>query len=202
MICSLNKPTIMKRNTFLRMLSVTGAVLAVPVSVIAKSYTMLREKTGYEIDAGADRFQKPINLFDGDTFYTKVSTKDTDGDLYVYESSRVKKGGPNLHLHYNQDEWWYILEGEFVIKVGDKMHHVKPGDSVFGPRGVPHAFSKVGEGVGRMLTTFQPAGKMEECFIAISEGQMKGKPEAEQDEFRKQHGFERVGPPIDILKAF
>jgi len=192
----------MKRNTFLRMLSIAGAVLASPVILIAKSYTMLREKNGYKIDSGTDRFQKPVNLFDGDTFYTKVSAKDTDGDLYVYESSRVKKGGPNLHLHYNQDEWWYILEGEFVIKVGDKMHHVKPGDSVFGPRGVPHAFSKVGEGVGRMLTTFQPAGKMEECFIAISEGQMKGKPEAEQDEFRKQHGFERVGPPIDILKAF
>jgi mannose-6-phosphate isomerase-like protein (cupin superfamily) len=192
----------MKRNTFLRILSITGAVLASPISVIAKNYTMLREKADYKTDAGADRFQKPINLFDGDTFYTKISTKDTDGDLYVYESSRVKKGGPNLHLHYNQDEWWYILEGEFVIKVADKMHHVKPGDSVFGPRGVPHAFSKVGEGVGRMLTTFQPAGKMEECFIAISEGQIKGKPETEQDEFRKQHGFERVGPPIDILKAF
>ena len=192
----------MKRDTFLRILSVSGAVLVSPISVIAKSYKLLREKTGYKTDAGADRFQKPINLFDGDTFYTKVSSKDTDSDLYIYESSRIKKGGPNLHVHPNQDEWWYILEGEFLIKVGDKMHHVKPGDSVFGPRGIPHAFSKIGEGVGRMLTTFQPAGKMEECFIAISEGQMKGKPEVEQDEFRKQHGFERVGPPIDILKAF
>jgi mannose-6-phosphate isomerase-like protein (cupin superfamily) len=192
----------MKRNVFLRTITVAGAVLAAPMGSMANRYARLREKTGFKIDAGSDRFQKPITLFDGDTFFTKVSTKDTDGDFYAYESSRVKKGGPNLHLHYKQDEWWYILEGEFVIKVGDKMHHVKPGDSVFGPRGVPHAFSKVGDGVGRMLTTFQPAGKMEECFIAISEGQMKGKPEAEQDEFRKQHGFERVGPPIDILKAF
>jgi len=192
----------MKRNTFLRILSVTGAAIASPFSSIATNFAKLQQKIGFKTDAGTDRFQKPINLFDGDTFYTKVSTKDTNGDLYVYESSRIKKGGPNLHLHYHQDEWWYILEGEFIIKVGDKIYHVKPGDSVFGPRGVPHAFSKVGESVGRMLTTFQPAGKMEECFIAISEGQMKGKPEAEQDEFRKQHGFERVGPPIDILKAF
>lgn len=192
----------MKRNTFLRTLSFAGAILVAPFGSIAKSYESLRQKTGFKIDAGADRFQKPINLFDGDTFYTKVSARDTNGDLYVYESSRVKKGGPNLHLHYNQDEWWYILEGEFIIKVGDKMYHVKPGDSVFGPRGIPHAFSKLGEGAGRMLTTFQPAGKMEECFIAISEGQMKGKSEADQDKFRKQHGFERVGPAIDILKAF
>lgn len=192
----------MKRNAFLRTLSLASFMFVSPSNSIAKSSAKLREKNGFKTDAGADRFQKPINLFDGDTFYTKVSTKDTDGDLYVYESSRVKKGGPNLHVHPDQDEWWYILEGEFVIKVGDKMHHVKPGDSVFGPRGVPHAFSKLGEGTGRMLTTFQPAGKMEECFIAISEGQMKGKSEAEQDEFRKQHGFKRVGPPIDTLKAF
>ena len=192
----------MKRNTFLRIVSFGGIILSSPMSGIAKIHKLVREKAGFKTDTGADRFQKPITLFDGDTFYTKVSTKDTDGDLYIYESSRVKKGGPNLHVHYNQDEWWYILEGEFVIKVGDKMYRVKPGDSVFGPRGVPHAFSKIGEGTGRMLTTFQPAGKMEECFIAISEGIMKGKPEAEQDEFRKQHGFERVGPPIDTLKAF
>lgn len=191
----------MKRNTFLHALSIAGVTLVSPLGSVAKAYTRLREKNGFKTDAGADRFQKPISLFDGDTFYAKVSAKDTDGDLYIYESSRVKKGGPNLHVHYSQDEWWYILEGEFVIKVGDKMHHVKAGDSVFGPRGVPHAFSKLGEGIGRMLTTFQPAGKMEECFIAISEGKMKGKSEAEQDIFRKQYGFERIGPPIDILKA-
>jgi mannose-6-phosphate isomerase-like protein (cupin superfamily) len=192
----------MKRNNFLQILIGTGAVLISPVSLLARGYSKLREKAGFKIDAGTDRFQKPINLFDGDTFYTKVSAKDTDGDLYVYESSRVKKGGPNLHVHHEQDEWWYILEGEFVIKVGDKMYNAKAGDSVFGPREVPHAFAKVSETVGRMLITFQPAGKMEECFIAISQGQMKGKPEAEQDEFRKQHGFERVGPPIAELKAF
>jgi mannose-6-phosphate isomerase-like protein (cupin superfamily) len=192
----------MKRNTFLRTLAVASAMMGHPLGSIAKSYHWLREKTGFKTDAGTDRFRKPINLFDLDTFFTKVSAKDTDGDLYVYESSRIKKGGPNLHLHYDQDEWWYILEGEFAIKVGDKMHQVNPGDSVFGPRGVPHAFSKIGDGIGRMLITFQPAGKMEACFIAISEGQMKGKTEAEQDNFRKEHGFERLGPPIDTLKGF
>ncbi|WP_413666688.1 cupin domain-containing protein [Mucilaginibacter sp. Mucisp86] len=93
-----------------------------PLGSIASSYKKFREKTGFKTDASADCFQKPISLFDGDTFYTKVSTRDTDGDLYIYESSCVKKGGPNLHVHPDQDEWWYILEGEFVIKVGDKIH--------------------------------------------------------------------------------
>jgi hypothetical protein len=53
-----------------------------------------------------------------------------------------------------------------------------------------------------MLTTFQPAGKMEACFQALSNGAMKGKNEKEQDEFRKEHGFIRVGMPLEYYKKF
>jgi mannose-6-phosphate isomerase-like protein (cupin superfamily) len=193
----------MKRKQFINGISLLAACIVTPVAAIAGSIAKFREKKGYKIDGGKDRAEKPMHLFEGDTFYTKVATADTDGDLYIFESTRVKKGGPNLHLHPDQDEWWFILEGEFQIKVGDQLYDVKPGDSVFGPRGVPHAFTKLGDdGVGRMLTTFQPAGKMEACFEALSNGAMKGKTEAEQDEFRKQHGFIRVGPPLTNLKKF
>ena len=119
----------------------------------------------------------------------------------MYESSRVKKGGPALHFHYSQDEIWYVLEGEFLIKVGDQLYQAKAGDSVFGPRGIPHAFTKTNEGNARLLMTFQPAGKMEEFFIATSEGKLSKMTPAEQDDFRKQHGFERVGPALNYQKA-
>lgn len=130
----------------------------------------------------------------------KVSSKDTNGDLYVFESSRVKEGGPALHTHFDQDEMWYVLEGEFLIKVGEVTHQAKAGDSVFGPRNVPHCFAKVGPGEGRLLMTFQPAGKMEEFFQKVSDGALKTMGEAEQDKFREEHGFKRVGPPIKQLK--
>jgi mannose-6-phosphate isomerase-like protein (cupin superfamily) len=191
----------MERKQFINGLSLIAACLTIPIISVANSFTKFRQKKGYKIDAGKDREEKPMHLFEGDTFYTKVASADTDGDMYVYESTRVKKGGPNLHMHPDQDEWWFILEGEFIIKVGDQVYEVRAGDSVFGPRGVPHTFTKLGDdGVGRMLTTFQPAGKMEACFQAISNGAMKGRTEAEQDEFRKQHGFIRVGPPLNYLK--
>ena len=190
----------MKRNIFLHRLFGAGIILTNPLGAMAKSHAKNREKTGYKTSAGEDRFQKPINLFEGDTFYTKVSTKDTDGDLYIYESSRVKKGGPALHFHYSQDECWYILEGEFLIKVGDQLYNTKAGDTVFGPRGVPHAFTKTNDGSARLLMTFQPAGKMEEFFIAVSEGKLAKMPLAEQDEFKKQHGFEIVGPALEYHK--
>jgi mannose-6-phosphate isomerase-like protein (cupin superfamily) len=178
-----------------------GSTIALPFAAFAKRKENNRNNKPFEVEAEKDRFDKPITLFEGDTFYTKVSTKDTDGDLYIYESIRAKKGGPALHYHYNQDEWWYVMEGEFMIKVGDQIYKAKTGDSVFGPRRIPHAFAKVNEGGNaRLLITFQPAGKMEEFFIAVSEGKLKKMTPVEQDEFKKQHGFERVGAALDYDK--
>ncbi len=174
--------------------------LASPLLWAADTLKNYRVGKGFKVDAGKDRFDHAISLFDGDTFTTKVSTKDTDGDLYVFESSRVKEGGPALHTHFDQDEMWYVLEGEFLIKVGDVTYQAKTGDSVFGPRNIPHCFAKVGSGEGRLLMTFQPAGKMEAFFQKVSEGTLKTMSEAEQDTFREEHGFKRVGPPINQLK--
>ncbi|MEO8470646.1 MAG: cupin domain-containing protein [Chryseolinea sp.] len=90
-----------------------------------------REDKGFKVGSGKDRFEKEISLLEGDTFYTKVSTKDTEGDIYVFESKRIKEGGPSHHVHFDQDEWWYLIQGEFLIKVGDVVHKAKAGDSVF-----------------------------------------------------------------------
>ena len=64
---------------------------------------------------------------------------------------------------------------------------------------IPHSFVKIGEGGGRLLQFFQPAGKMEEFFTKVSEGVAKGMMEAEQNKFREEHGFKRVGLPIKKL---
>jgi mannose-6-phosphate isomerase-like protein (cupin superfamily) len=141
-------------------------------------------------------------LLEGDTFYTKVSSKDTDNDLYIYESTRVKEGGPPLHYHTEVDEWWYILKGEFLIKVGEETYNVKAGDSVFGPRMVPHAFAKIGKGDSKLLMLFQPAGKMEAFFQAISEGVPAKMSKEQQETFRKEHGIVWVGPALRNLKGW
>lgn len=186
----------MNRTHFLQACLATGACLALPLHLIARSLGGFRTGKGFTVKAAQDRFNKPQTLFEGDTFLTKIATSDTDGDLYVFESRRVKEGGPTHHYHFAQDEWWYVLEGEFLIKIGDTVYEAKAGDSVFGPRMVPHSFAKVGAGEGRLLMIFQPAGKMEECFRKISQGVTRNMTEAEQDKFREEHGFRRVGPPL------
>ena len=189
----------MKRKSFLKVsLSALGA-LATPVIAIAVP-VLRRIGKGFFVAAGKDRADAPLSLFEGDTFYSKISTSDTDGSLYVYESTRINPGGPPLHVHYDQDEWWYILQGKFMIKVGDQVYDVQAGDSVFGPRKVPHCFAKVGEGEAKMLMLFSPAGKMEAFFTAMSKGATKGMTSEQNAQFRKDHGFEVVGPPLTFLK--
>jgi mannose-6-phosphate isomerase-like protein (cupin superfamily) len=63
-----------------------------------------------------------------------------------------------LHVHANDDELFYILEGEHVVQVGDREFRVGPGGMVFAPRGIPHSQRRVEPGVGRLLALTTPAG--------------------------------------------
>jgi mannose-6-phosphate isomerase-like protein (cupin superfamily) len=190
----------MKRNSFLKISLTIAASLTAPFAVLAK-YRKDREKKVIKVISGEDRFGKPISLFQGDTFYTKISTTDTDGDIYVFESTREKEGGPALHLHYEQDEFWYILQGKFLFKVGEETFNAKAGDTVFGPRNVPHAFAKIGKGEAKLLIFYQPAGKMEKMFKDISEGATKNiTTQEEKARFFQEYGLKLVGPPLTYSK--
>lgn len=190
----------MKRNSFLRLGVAIGAFFTAFFNANAGNKSKNREDKGFKVDAGKDRFDKNISPFEGDTFYCKVSAKDTDGGMYVFESTRIKEGGPILHTHYDTDEWWYILQGQFLVRVGDNTYTARPGDFVFGPRKVPHTFAKIGQGEAKLIICHQPAGKMEEYFKKLSAGVAANMSEAERDLLRKEHGFERVGPPLTYLK--
>ena len=75
-----------------------------------------------------------------------------------------------MHLHLSQEEYFYVLEGEVVFQVGDSRKHLRTGDSIVGPRLIPHAFAGAGEKAGRMLIAFSPAGKMEQFFRETKAG--------------------------------
>ena len=117
----------MKRSYFLLCCLSTFSLLSSPFILLAEAAKNFRVKEGFKVDAGKDRNSKSIELFEGDSFDCKISSNDTDGDIYVFESKRIKEGGPSHHYHFAQDEWCYVLQGEFIIKVGDVMHKVKAG---------------------------------------------------------------------------
>lgn len=90
---------------------------------------------------------------------------DTDGDMSVFVSSNNKAGnGPPVHVHQAMDEFFCVLEGEFLFQVGDEKTHLKPGHTIFVPRRVSHAFDCVSSQPGKLLVTIQPAPNMDDFF--------------------------------------
>jgi len=63
-----------------------------------------------------------------------------------------------LHTHEREDEYTYVLEGEVGVQVGEEVRVARPGDLVFKPRGVPHAFWNAGDEPARALEIISPAG--------------------------------------------
>jgi mannose-6-phosphate isomerase-like protein (cupin superfamily) len=115
--------------------------------------------------------------------------------LFVLENVFHSKGGPARHLHYEQDEWFYCIEGIFSFEVGHDKYELRPGDSLFGPRKVPHVWAHIGEGTGRILVTFAPAGRMESFFREVT----KANAMPPQDpELWRAHGMELLGPPMPV----
>jgi quercetin dioxygenase-like cupin family protein len=125
----------------------------------------------------------------------RLSSTDTDGRLFVTEQTMLAKGGPPRHLHLEQDEWFYGLEGEFIVEVGERRFPLTPGDSVFAPRMVPHVWAYVGNQPGRILIAFTPAGRMEAFFdVTTKANAMPG----QDPELWRAHGMEVVGPPLPV----
>jgi hypothetical protein len=129
---------------------------------------------GISIPAGGDRFQEHRKVFGSRLIDFKVSSLDTNGDLSIIELTDDRKGG-----------------------IGDVRYRLGPGDSVLAPREVPHAWAHVGEGMGKQLLVFQPAGKMEAFFGELSKIEGIPQPEVMQRLF-SSHGMEMTGPPLPV----
>jgi mannose-6-phosphate isomerase-like protein (cupin superfamily) len=77
------------------------------------------------IAASQDRFdeKRSQGIF---TYNFKVTTPNPS-NVFILENTISAKGGPARHLHYEQEEWFYILEGEFQIEVGAECFLLHPG---------------------------------------------------------------------------
>lgn len=117
--------------------------------------------------AGSQRFGTELKMFGVAPLHTKVSSADTDGRFLVCEI--IGAGfGPPRHLHYEQDEWFFVTKGRFLIEVGGEQFDARVGDSVFAPRKVPHAWAPSGDGSSTLVFALQPAGSFEDFLRAAS----------------------------------
>ena len=147
-----------------------------------------------KLSAGEDLFGEHRSL-GVSTISLKVVPKDESG-LFVIENTFHEKGGPAKHLHFEQDEWFYAVEGEFILEVGEERFTMKPGDSLLAPRKVPHVWAFTGKSPrGTMLITFLPAGKMEAFFREVTKANAMP---SQDPALWKAHGIELLGQPLKL----
>ena len=126
----------------------------------------IQTKKGIKVKAGEARFSIHYKM-KGVTFNTldiKISGAYTGDNVAVFEQKGLTPNGePPLHIHPFQDEWFYVIEGEYLFQVGDDKYELKGGDTIFLPRKIQHAFIQLTE-IGKMIVSYLPAGKMESFY--------------------------------------
>jgi uncharacterized cupin superfamily protein len=109
------------------------------------------------VPPGAGRFIAVGSAGTGVT--VKASTAETGGLCTVWEG-QVPAGtvGAGPHYHRGRDEFFYVLEGELVLRIDDESHIAGAGTFAFVPRDTIHGFHNASNENARLLVVHHPAG--------------------------------------------
>jgi quercetin dioxygenase-like cupin family protein len=118
------------------------------------SFTDTTTQAGYAVPAGEGERIWIV----ADTMTFKATGASTGGNLVLLENLTAPGGGPPPHIHTCEDEFFYVLDGSFEIRIGDELHALGPGGFAFVPRGTVHNFRNAAETASRILVGFTPGG--------------------------------------------
>ena len=134
----------------------------------------------------------------------KAGPEETGNAFSQFEVDDPLGSAPPLHVHHNDDEAFYVLDGEVTVFVGDERIDLGTGDYCFAPRGIRHTWIVRSERA-RMLVTISPSGT-EQLFVSLgvpvtgaeppTEPVMPPMPEVART-FGAQ-GVEILGPPPSL----
>ena len=96
-----------------------------------------RAPVGYGLDANEGEAFWLLGMLET----IKISGEDTGGQFGLLEIVVRAGDGSPWHVHPDEDEWFYVIQGEYLLEVGSQRHRLKSGDSILGPREIPHAWA-------------------------------------------------------------
>ena len=123
---------------------------------------------------GGDR----LNIGGGE-FIHKVKSVDTNNVFSVIEIITPPGKGVALHIHENEDELVYLLQGEIEVTLGDQTMLAVPGVTALLPRGIAHGFTNVGDTPSIVIDTILP-GDFDNYFAEMAALYQEGEPTEEQ----------------------
>jgi len=100
---------------------------------------------------------------------TILSSKETDGDIYLVEGIMPKGSSVPLHIHELEDEIFHVIEGRVELVLGEKTIEGKKGDIIYLPRGIKHGIKTVGKETARVLNYVIPGKNFEAFFNKMNE---------------------------------
>jgi mannose-6-phosphate isomerase-like protein (cupin superfamily) len=112
---------------------------------------------------------------------------------------------PPLHVHHGEDEIFHILRGDVRFRVGDTTLNASAGDTLVGPRGVPHGFRVLSEEGAEILTITRGGFEDMVCRMASSAERNELPPvpvitpdmQATFSAVCSEHQIDLLGPPIE-----
>jgi quercetin dioxygenase-like cupin family protein len=100
----------------------------------------------------------------GGGVYRIVATAEETGNThFAFEAIEPPGGGPPLHTHATEEEFFLVLDGEMSFYVGGRVIRATTGQTAFVPRGTPHCFKNCSDREARVLVMFTP-GNIEGFF--------------------------------------
>jgi mannose-6-phosphate isomerase-like protein (cupin superfamily) len=136
----------------------------------------------------------------------KASAASTGGELFLMEGLAPAGYSPPLHVHHDEHEAFYVLEGELEIVCGGEQFLATAGAFAFLPSGIAHTFRVLGERPARMLTIAVPGG-VEAFFREVgTDAGAPGLPPqgpidvATMKQVAARFNVEIVGPPLGATR--
>ncbi len=134
----------------------------------------------------------------------KALSQETGGRLAVWEQLLPHRSSPPLHVHHDDDEAWFVLDGVLTFQVQDATFTAERGCFVWAPRGLPHTF-RVDSPTARVLGLALPAGFDQFVLATGRQAQSatipppsEGPPDmAALVGAAREHGMDVLGPPLN-----
>ena len=101
----------------------------------------------------------------GEAIEFKARAKQTAGVLTAFEFAPGPGEGPPLHVHKDDNEVIYFLDGQFRLKIEDVVRNAESGSFTFVPKGVPHTWQRISDEPAHLMVMFLPAAAGMEQFF-------------------------------------
>jgi mannose-6-phosphate isomerase-like protein (cupin superfamily) len=95
-------------------------------------------------------------LFLGVRMVVHIPGERTDNQLSLIEGFMPPGGDNGLHVHQYEDESMYLISGELEVTIGNLQFTMRPGESYFAPRNMPHRLRNTGTTEARTLLIDTP----------------------------------------------